>query len=232
MFSHDLLVDPKTREVSDVKHKIVAVGSRSKESAEKFVEAVWKKAEITEGKEDVATHGSYEDLVADQVRWSFLPPSPDCTDCSIPSERRCHLHRNSPLPPLRQRPPRSFRRQERYVAPFLLPSHPCILTHPSFAVLCEKALTVNAAQAQALVDLARAKGLFFMEAVRFSSSLLFSKSQLTLFLCRSGLASSRTRTRSRKSSAPASSATFVVSPYVRPSPLPSLHPFRTHLRAS
>ncbi len=32
-------------------------------------------------------------------------------------------------------------------------------------VLCEKALTVNAAQARRLVDTARAKGVFFMEAV-------------------------------------------------------------------
>ncbi len=32
-------------------------------------------------------------------------------------------------------------------------------------VLCEKALTVNAAQARKLVDKAREKGVFFMEAV-------------------------------------------------------------------
>ena len=32
-------------------------------------------------------------------------------------------------------------------------------------VLCEKSLTVNAAQAQALADLAHSKGLFYMEAV-------------------------------------------------------------------
>jgi predicted dehydrogenase len=32
-------------------------------------------------------------------------------------------------------------------------------------VLCEKALTVTAAQARKLVDTARAKGVFFMEAV-------------------------------------------------------------------
>jgi predicted dehydrogenase len=39
------------------------------------------------------------------------------------------------------------------------------------AVLCEKSLTVNAAQAKALVALARAKNLFFMEAVRIHSIL-------------------------------------------------------------
>jgi hypothetical protein len=67
-FALDLLVDPKTRDVSDVQHKIAAVGSRSKESAEKFVKNTWEEAGVTEGKEDVKLYASYEELVNDPVR--------------------------------------------------------------------------------------------------------------------------------------------------------------------
>lgn len=64
----DLLVDPKTRKVDDVVHKIGAVGSRSKESAQKFIDAIFDKAGV-EGREEATAHGSYADLVADPVRF-------------------------------------------------------------------------------------------------------------------------------------------------------------------
>ncbi|GAA5907434.1 hypothetical protein JCM6882_003861 [Rhodosporidiobolus microsporus] len=69
-FVLDLLIDPATRQVSDVKHKVVAVGSRSIDSAKSFVERTWEEAGTTEGKEDVKTYGSYEELVRD--------PNVDC----------------------------------------------------------------------------------------------------------------------------------------------------------
>ncbi|WWC58924.1 uncharacterized protein I303_101469 [Kwoniella dejecticola CBS 10117] len=39
-FARDLLVDPSTREVSDVAHQITAVGSRSVESAQRFIDGL------------------------------------------------------------------------------------------------------------------------------------------------------------------------------------------------
>jgi len=62
-FSKDLLLDPKTRGVTDVQNKIVAVASStSKQKAEDFV------TKITEGKGDpsIRAYGSYDDLVKDK----------------------------------------------------------------------------------------------------------------------------------------------------------------------
>ena len=51
----------KSRGVNDVRHKIVAVGSRSVESAQNFI--------TKEIKDDsVKAYGSYDELLADQVR--------------------------------------------------------------------------------------------------------------------------------------------------------------------
>ncbi|WRT65254.1 uncharacterized protein IL334_002197 [Kwoniella shivajii] len=61
-FAKDLLVDPSTREVSDVAHKITAVGSRSTESAQKFIDGL-KNA----GKGDAWSWG-VENGVLDQVK--------------------------------------------------------------------------------------------------------------------------------------------------------------------
>ncbi|BGP51127.1 hypothetical protein JCM10450v2_007056 [Rhodotorula kratochvilovae] len=124
-FVLDLLVDPATRDVSDVKHEVVAIGSRSTESATKFVETVWKEAGVTEGKEKVKTYGSYGELYAD--------PNVDCIYIGSPhSHHYAHAH---------------------------------AALSAGKNVLCEKSLVVNAPQAQILFDLAREKGLFFMEAV-------------------------------------------------------------------
>ncbi|GAA5824746.1 hypothetical protein JCM11251_005325 [Rhodosporidiobolus azoricus] len=129
-FALDLLVDPKTRDVTDVKHKIVAVGSRSKESAAKFVERTWEEAGVTEGKEDVKMHASYEELVQD--------PNVDVVYIGSP-----HSHHYP---------------------------HAVLALNAGKHVLCEKAFTVNAPQAEALVKLARDKNVFLMEAqwIRFT----------------------------------------------------------------
>ncbi|KAH9846034.1 NAD-P-binding protein [Lenzites betulinus] len=58
-FVKDLLEDPATRNVTDVAHKIVAVGSRSVESAQKFV------SEYAPKEKDIKTYGTYTDVFAD-----------------------------------------------------------------------------------------------------------------------------------------------------------------------
>ncbi|TRM65274.1 NAD(P)-binding protein [Schizophyllum amplum] len=55
----DLLVDPKTRDVHDVAHKIVAVGSRSVAKAQDFIDAK------INGDKNIKAYGSYDDLYAD-----------------------------------------------------------------------------------------------------------------------------------------------------------------------
>jgi hypothetical protein len=71
--SQDLLVDPSTRDAPDVLHKIVAVGSRSTESAESFI-AKLKASEdaskwgVENGSlEGVKGYGSYEEVYNDPV---------------------------------------------------------------------------------------------------------------------------------------------------------------------
>ncbi|GAA5950231.1 hypothetical protein JCM21900_003517 [Sporobolomyces salmonicolor] len=124
-FSLDLLVDPATRNVSDVQHQIVAVASRSKDSAAKFVDNVWEEAGVTEGKDQVKLYGSYGELFKDK--------DVDCIYVGTP-----HSHHYANV-------------------------HAALSAGKN--VLCEKAFTVNASQAQILVDLAREKGCFLMEAV-------------------------------------------------------------------
>jgi hypothetical protein len=57
----DMLVDPKTRDVHDVVHKIVAVGSRSAEKAQQFIDTVVKD-------KGAKAYGSYEQVYQDPVR--------------------------------------------------------------------------------------------------------------------------------------------------------------------
>ncbi|RPD64412.1 NAD(P)-binding protein [Lentinus tigrinus ALCF2SS1-7] len=59
-FAKDLLVDPATRGTTDVAHKIIAVGSRSTESAQKFIDA------YINGDQSVKAYGSYADVYADK----------------------------------------------------------------------------------------------------------------------------------------------------------------------
>lgn len=60
VFVKDLLVDPKTRDVQDVVHKVVAVGSRSVEKAQEFIDT------NTGGDKSIKAYGSYEEVYADK----------------------------------------------------------------------------------------------------------------------------------------------------------------------
>lgn len=64
----DLLVDPSTRETTDIQHKLVAIGSRSTESANKFIEKLKALEDpyawgVKNGVMDqVKGYGSYEEV--------------------------------------------------------------------------------------------------------------------------------------------------------------------------
>jgi predicted dehydrogenase len=120
----DILIDPTTRNTTDVVHLVTGVASSSsKSSAEKFI------SEMVEGKQSSNTpctaYSSYEELVKD--------PNVDIIYVATPHS---HHFQNVML----------------------------CLTHNK-PVLCEKAFTVNAAQAKILYDTAKSKSLFLMEAV-------------------------------------------------------------------
>lgn len=118
-FTKDLVIDPKTRDVTDVKHEVVAAASSSsKERAENFLNDCGCP-------ESAKAYGSYKELVAD--------PDIDIIYVATPHS---HHYQNARL---------------------------CLEAGKN--VLCEKSLTVNAAQAEALIKLAKEKNLFFMEAV-------------------------------------------------------------------
>lgn len=59
-FVKDMLVDPKTRDVHDVVHKVVAVGSRSAESAQGFID------NVAGGDKTIKAYGNYADVYADK----------------------------------------------------------------------------------------------------------------------------------------------------------------------
>ncbi|KDE04255.1 hypothetical protein MVLG_05283 [Microbotryum lychnidis-dioicae p1A1 Lamole] len=125
MFVTDLLSDPSTREVNDVKHSIYAVASRDIKKVQPFLDQCWEEAKAQEGKDEVKQYGSYDELCADK--------NIDCIYIGTP-----HSHHF----------------QNAYAA-----------LSAGKNVLCEKPFTINAAQSQILVDLARSKKLFLMEAV-------------------------------------------------------------------
>ncbi|KAK0704980.1 hypothetical protein B0H67DRAFT_649371 [Lasiosphaeris hirsuta] len=119
MFTKDLLTNPVTRGVHDVRHQVVAAASSTaKDRAASFLEKVGA-ASTTKA------YGSYHELVAD--------PDVDIVYVATPHS---HHFQNAML-----------------------------AISAGKNVLCEKALTVTAAQARQLVETARAKGVFFMEAV-------------------------------------------------------------------
>ncbi|KIW28780.1 uncharacterized protein PV07_04654 [Cladophialophora immunda] len=121
-FVKDLLVDPTTRNVKDIRHVVTAVASSSSlSSAEKFVSNFVSPSQSTK----CTPYGSYEELVKD--------PAVDIIYIGSPHS---HHYQNAML----------------------------CLSHNK-PVLCEKALTVNAAQAKILYKTAKEKNLFFMEAV-------------------------------------------------------------------
>lgn len=120
MFVKDLLTNPAVRDVTDVRHQVVAVASSTDASrAADFLKKVDAPAT------GVKTYGSYRELVAD--------PDVDIVYVATPHS---HHFQNAML-----------------------------ALQAGKNVLCEKALTVTASQARKLVDTARAKDLFFMEAV-------------------------------------------------------------------
>jgi len=118
-FTKDLLTNPAIREVSDVKHELVAAASSSSASrAEEFLKEV-------KAPSGVKAYGSYHELVKD--------PNVDIIYVATPHS---HHFQNTML---------------------------CLEAGKN--VLCEKAFTVNAEQAKKLVETAKAKNLFLMEAV-------------------------------------------------------------------
>ncbi|KAF9462904.1 NAD(P)-binding protein [Collybia nuda] len=59
-FVKDLLVDPKTRDVRDIVHKVSAIGSRSVENARKFIDTV------AGGDTSIKAYGTYEEVYFDK----------------------------------------------------------------------------------------------------------------------------------------------------------------------
>jgi len=118
-FTKDLLTNPAIRDVSDVKHELVAAASSSSaDRAADFVKRV-------DGPSSAKTYGSYAELVADSN-----------VDIVYVATPHSHHYQNTML---------------------------CLEAGKN--VLCEKAFTVTVAQAKKLVDKAKEKNLFLMEAV-------------------------------------------------------------------
>ncbi|KAF8661381.1 hypothetical protein AX16_001474 [Volvariella volvacea WC 439] len=59
-FVKDLLVDPKTRGVDDIVHKVSAVGSRSVEKAQEFID------NVAGGDRSIKAYGTYDEVYADE----------------------------------------------------------------------------------------------------------------------------------------------------------------------
>ena len=118
-FTKDLLVDPKTRGVEDVKHDVVAAASSSSKSrADDFLKEVGAPS-------SAKGYGSYEEFVKDpniDIVYVATPHSHHYQNCMLALEAGKH-------------------------------------------VLCEKAFTVNAEQTRLLIQKAKEKNLFLMEAV-------------------------------------------------------------------
>ncbi|KAF2268939.1 NAD(P)-binding protein [Lojkania enalia] len=118
-FCKDLLIDPSTRNASDIRHQIVATASSSSRSrAQQFLSDL-------KAPKSAKAYGSYKELVAD--------PNVDIIYIATPHS---HHYQNTRL-----------------------------ALEAGKHVLCEKAFTVNARQAEILVNIAREKKLFLMEAV-------------------------------------------------------------------
>ena len=114
-----MLTDPACRDVSDVKHEIVAVASSSSaERAADFIKDI-------DGPSSAKAYGSYAELVAD--------PNVEIVYVATPHS---HHFQNTML-----------------------------ALEAGKNVLCEKAFTVTASQLKKLVEKARSKNLFLMEAV-------------------------------------------------------------------
>jgi hypothetical protein len=102
--AQDILVDPSTRDVSDVAHKIAAVGSRSVASAQAFIDKLKAgKAPFDWGAkngllDNTKAYGSYEEVYNDPVslasrvcyiHWypAYIPPC-QCQGCPSGGQKR------------------------------------------------------------------------------------------------------------------------------------------------
>lgn len=117
-FVKDIQLDPKTRDTHHVAHKIVAIGSRTVESAKAFVDKMSLDT-------DVKTYGSYDEAFADSNVQAVYIGTP-------------HTHH-----------------YDNAMAAIKAKKH----------VLCEKPVTLNAAELRALIAAARDHNVFFMEAM-------------------------------------------------------------------
>ncbi|OCK84573.1 NAD(P)-binding protein [Lepidopterella palustris CBS 459.81] len=118
-FTKDLMIDPSTRNATDIAHEVVAAASSTSATrAQQFL----KECGILSG---AKAYGSYKELATD--------PNIDIIYVATPHS---HHYQNARL---------------------------CL--EAGKHVLCEKAFTTNAAQAKILVEIARKKNLFLMEAV-------------------------------------------------------------------
>ena len=120
MFAKDLLIDPSTRSVSDVEHRVVAVASST--SAARASEFLTK---IGVSADSAKAYGSYEELVAD-------------ADVDIIYVATPHSHHYA---------------------------NTLLALRAGKHVCCEKPFTINAAQTEHLVRVAREQKRFLMEAV-------------------------------------------------------------------
>ena len=113
------MIDPSTRDVSDIKHTVVAAASSSSvDRARSFLEDC-------KCPSSARAYGSYEELVKNND-----------VDIIYVATPHSHHYQNTML---------------------------CLLAGKN--VLCEKSLTTNATQAKKLVETAKEKRLFLMEAV-------------------------------------------------------------------
>ena len=122
--------------MSDVAHKVVAVGSRSVESAKKFIET------YAGSNSSIKAVGSYEGVYADPV-CDFLACS--CLHRTYTPQDVTAVYIGTP----------HTMHYENARDALLAGKH----------VLCEKATTSNAAELRELLALAKEKNLFFMEAM-------------------------------------------------------------------
>ena len=91
-FTKDLLIDPATRDVQDIKHTVVAVASRNEQKAREFVDYL-------KLPQSVKTYGSYAELYNDKV-CSLLRILVDYS--SRNAEYQLRLYRNASCSALRE----------------------------------------------------------------------------------------------------------------------------------
>ncbi|THU86229.1 NAD(P)-binding protein [Dendrothele bispora CBS 962.96] len=120
VFVKDLLVDPKTRDVHDVVHKVTAIGSRSVTKAQEFIDSV-----LESDKASAKAYGSYAEVYADK----------DVDVIYVATPHTYHY--------------------ENAMDAIKAKKH----------VLCEKPVTVNAAELRSLLAAAKENNVFFMEAM-------------------------------------------------------------------